>query len=182
MSSLLGLARGIDEINRRCAQFASWLVLVSCVISAANAASRYLFNASSNAWLEIQWQMYAGIFLLGAPYVFKLNEHVRVDLFYGSRTDRQKLLIDVFGLVLFFFPAVLFILVLAWPFFLASFQSQEASSNAGGLILWPVKLLLPLSFGLLALQGVAELIKRVAALRDRSGAASALVAYEKPLQ
>lgn len=182
MSALMRFAHGIDEINRRCAQVAAWLVLVSCLISAGNAASRYLFSASSNAWLEIQWQMFAGIFLLGAPYVFKLNEHVRVDLFYGSRTDRGKVLIDIFGLIVFFFPAVLFTFYLAWPFFLESFHSREVSSNAGGLILWPVKSLLPMGFFLLALQGVSELIKRFAALHGSFENIGTIAAYEKPLQ
>ena len=182
MSILLRLAQGIDEISRRSAQFAAWLVLLSCLISAGNAGSRYLFNASSNAWLEIQWQMFAGILLLGSAHVLKLNEHVRVDLFYGSRTDQQKLLIDIFGLLIFFFPAVLFTLYLAWPFFLESFHSREASSNAGGLILWPVKLLLPLGFFLLALQGLSELVKRFAALGGSSETLGEMAAYEKPLQ
>jgi len=181
MRSLLQLSHGIDALSRRVAQAASWLVLFACLISAGNAASRYLFNASSNAWLEIQWQMFAGIFLLGAAYVLKLNEHVRVDLFYGSRSERAKLWIDVIGLVFFYFPAILFILYLAWPFFLLSFRSGEHSSNAGGLLLWPVKMLLPLGFALLALQGVSELIKRVAALRGETAEVE-LVAYEKPLQ
>lgn len=182
MSAFLRLAHGIDEVSRRCAQIAAWLVLASCLISTANAVSRYLFNASSNAWLEIQWQMFAGIFLLGAPHVLKLNEHVRVDLFYGSRTDREKLMIDVFGLLFFFFPAVVFVLYLSWPFFLESFHSRETSSNAGGLIVWPVKGLLPIGFLLLAAQGVSELIKRVVALSGESAAASEIAAYEKPLQ
>jgi TRAP-type mannitol/chloroaromatic compound transport system permease small subunit len=125
--------------------------------------------------------MFAGIFLLGAAYVLKLNEHVRVDLFYGSRSERAKLWIDVIGFVFFYFPAILFILYLAWPFFLLSFRSGEHSSNAGGLLLWPVKMLLPLGFALLALQGVSELIKRVAALRGETAEVE-LVAYEKPLQ
>lgn len=182
MSALLRLAQGIDELNRRCAQIAAWLVLVSCLISAGNAVSRYLFNASSNAWLEIQWQMFAGIFLLGSPYVLKLNEHVRVDVIYGGRTDRAKLVIDIFGLLVFFFPAVLFTLYFAWPFFMESFRSGETSSNAGGLILWPVKSLLPVGFSLLALQGVSELIKRCAAYSGSPANAGAFAAYEKPLQ
>lgn len=181
MGGLLAVSHAIDRVSAAAGVVASVLVLLACMISAGNAASRYLFSLSSNAWLEIQWQMFAGIFLLGAPYVFKLNEHVRVDLFYGSRTERAKLWIDVFGILFFFFPSVLAILYMAWPFFTASFASQEYSPNASGLILWPVKMLLPLGFALLALQGVSELIKRVAALRGEAPAGE-IAAYEKPLQ
>ncbi|MET0744753.1 MAG: TRAP transporter small permease subunit [Microvirga sp.] len=181
MARFLALSHAIDRLNRWASVIAAWLVFFSCMISAGNAFSRYLFNASSNAWLEIQWQMFAGTFLLGAPYVFKLNEHVRVDIFYGSRTDRAKLWIDVFGLVFFFFPAVIFILYLAWPFAISSLHSGETSSNAGGLILWPVKMLLPVGFALMLLQGVSEMIKRIAALQGEAPIGD-LAAYEKPLQ
>jgi TRAP-type mannitol/chloroaromatic compound transport system permease small subunit len=181
MANLLAVSHAIDRISAAAGVVASWLVLLSTSISAGNAASRYLFSASSNAWLEIQWQMFAGIFLLGAAYVFRLNEHVRVDLFYGSRSERAKLWIDVFGLIVFYFPAVLFILYMSWPFFMDSFRSGEHSSNAGGLILWPVKLLLPTGFALLVLQGISEMIKRVAALRGEA-APDEIVSYEKPLQ
>ncbi|MBM6594147.1 TRAP transporter small permease subunit [Microvirga pudoricolor] len=181
MGRFLALSHAIDRLNGGVSVIASWLVLFSCMISAGNAFSRYMFNASSNAWLEIQWQMFAGIFLLGAPYVFKMNEHVRVDLFYGSRNDRQKLWIDVFGLIFFYFPAVIFILYLAWPFAISSVYSGETSSNAGGLILWPVKMLLPIGFFLMVLQGVSEMIKRIAALRGEAPAGE-IAAYEKPLQ
>ena len=140
---------------------------------------RYAFSISSNAWLEIQWQMFAGIFLLGAPYVLQVNEHVRVDLIYGGASARTKLWIDVFGLILFLFPATLLIAVLGVPFFLSSFHEGEMSANAGGLPLWPVKLLLPVGFGLILLQGVSELIKRVAGL---AGVLDVIPAYEKPLQ
>jgi TRAP-type mannitol/chloroaromatic compound transport system permease small subunit len=181
MVRLLAVSHVIDRVNAAAAVVASWLVLLACLISAGNAASRYLFSASSNAWLEIQWQMFAGIFLLGAPYVLKLNEHVRVDIFYGSRSDREKLWIDVFGLIFFYFPVVIFVLYMAWPFFTSSFESGETSSNAGGLVLWPVKSLLPLGFALLFLQGISELVKRIAALRGEAPAGE-IAAYEKPLQ
>ena len=157
------------------------MVLLACLISAGNAGSRYLFSVSSNAWLEIQWQLFSGIFLLGAAHVFRLNEHVRVDLFYGNRSERGKLWTDTIGIVLFFFPSILFILYLTWPFFMTSYRSGEYSSNSGGLILWPVKLLLPVGFALLALQGVSELIKRIAALRGEVPAGE-IASYEKPLQ
>lgn len=149
------------------------------MISAANALSRYALSISSNAWLEIQWQMFAGIFLLGAPYVLKLNEHVRVDIIYGSRSLRTKLWIDVFGIIFFLFPATVMMTVMGFEFFATSFAQDEMSSNAGGLPVWPVKALLPLGFALMFLQGISELIKRVAALQ---GDTSMAPTYEKPLQ
>lgn len=179
MTGLLRLAGAIDAISRAFAWVATWLVLVCCLVSAGNAVSRYLFSLSSNAWLEIQWQMFAGMFMLSSAYVLKLNEHVRVDLFYGMASSRRKLWIDVIGLIFFLFPASLLILYFGWPFFLASYSTGEMSSNAGGLPLWPVKLMLPLGFALLILQGVAELIKRVAALR---GVLPGTPEYERPLQ
>ena len=138
-----------------------------CLISAGNATSRYLFSVSSNAWLEIQWQMFAGIFLLGGANVLRLNEHVRVDLLYGARPPRGKLWTDVIGLMLFLIPSMLTMIFFSWEFFMTSFLSGEHSSNAGGLLLWPVKLLLPFGLSLLLLQGIAELIKRIAGAARR---------------
>lgn len=179
MKGLLRLSEGIDRISTVFGWIAAWLVLLSVLISAGNALSRYLFNLSSNAWLEIQWQFFSGVFLLGAPYVLSVNGHVRVDLFYGSASPRRKLWIDVFGIVCFLFPVMLVLTYFTWNFFVPSFRSGETSSNTGGLILWPVKLLMPIGFGLVCLQGVSELIKRVAGLR---GLGDETVEYEKPLQ
>lgn len=179
MKGLLRLAGGIDRISTFFAWIAAWLVLLSALISAGNAASRYAFNLSSNAWLEIQWQMFSGIFLLGAAEVLKLNEHVRVDLFYGSASHRRKLWIDALGIPLFLFPSVLTMMFFSLEFFMSSFESGEHSSNAGGLVLWPVKFLLPFGLFLLLLQGIAELIKRIAALQ---GTADETIDYERPLQ
>lgn len=176
---MLALSGLIDRLSRLCGHVASVLVLLSCLISAGNAVSRYLFSVSSNAWLEIQWQMFAGIFLLGAAQVLRLNEHVRVDLFYGAASPRRKLWIDVFGLVLFLAPAVGLILWLGVPWALAATRAGEWSANAGGLPVWPVKLLLPLGFLLLLLQGLSELVKRVAALQ---GLAEIETRYDKPVQ
>ncbi|MBP7002563.1 TRAP transporter small permease subunit [Amaricoccus sp.] len=173
------IAAGIDGISRFFAGIATWLVLLSCVISAGNAASRYLLNLSSNAWLEIQWQMFAGIFLLAAPWVLKVNEHVRVDLFYGMASERTKLWIDVVGIIFFLFPVTAMVGVMAWESFLSSYHAGEMSMNAGGLPLWPVKALLPLGMALMLLQGAAELVKRIAALR---GYGDATPEYERPLQ
>lgn len=179
MASLLRFASAMDAVSRAFAWIAAWLVLISCVISAGNAASRYLFNLSSNAWLEVQWQMFAGIFLLAAPHVLKVNEHVRVDLFYGMSSPRRKLWIDVIGIILFLLPTAAVIGWMSWGFFLSSFRSGEMSMNAGGLPLWPVKFLLPLGMALMFLQGLAELVKRVAALR---GDGDETAEYERPLQ
>ena len=180
MKGLLRLAGAIDAISRFFGWIAAWLVLLSCLISAGNATSRYLFSISSNAWLEIQWQMFAGIFLLGGANVLRLNEHVRVDLLYGARSQRGKLWTDVIGIVFFLIPSMLTMIFFSWEFFLTSFRSGEHSSNAGGLLLWPVKFLLPFGLALLLLQGVAELDQA-----DRRACAATIdetVAYERPTQ
>ncbi len=179
LGALLALSGLIDRMNRGFGMIASVLVLTSCLISAGNAASRYILSISSNAWLEIQWQMFAGIFLLGAPYVLKLNEHVRVDILYGGYSNRTKLWVDVFGIIFFLFPAAFMMMVEGFAFFETSFARGEMSSNAGGLPLWPVKALLPLGFALILLQGLSELIKRIAALQ---GMGDMSPSYEKPLQ
>lgn len=179
MQALLALASGIDRISRFFGIVASLLVAVSCLISALNALSRYALDLSSNAFLEIQWQMFAGIFLLGSAHVLKLNEHVRVDLFYGAMSARGKLWIDVFGFVCFFFPVCLTMLDMSIYWALTSLREGEISANAGGLPVWPVKLVLPFGFALLTLQGGAELIRRVAALR---GVIEFDPTYEKPVQ
>ncbi len=176
---LLALSGLIDRLNKYVGYVAATLVLLSALISAGNAASRYLFSLSSNAWLEIQWQMFAGIFLLGSPYVLQVNEHVRVDLLYGSASNRTRLWIDIFGIILFLFPATALIAVLSFPFFWSAYVGGDISSSAGGLYLWPVKLLLPLGFTLLFLQGISELIKRIAALNN---VGDIVITYEKPLQ
>jgi TRAP-type mannitol/chloroaromatic compound transport system permease small subunit len=162
LQALLALSGLIDRINRAVAALAAFLVLASCMISAGNAAMRYLFSISSNAWLEIQWQMFAGVDLLHAMY-----------------SPRGRLWLDILGILFFLLPATLLIAWMGWGFFMTAFTSGETSSNAGGLVLWPVKLLMPAGFLLLALQGISELIKRVAALR---GIRALDLAYEKPLQ
>lgn len=179
MDGLLRVSAGIDRVSTFFGWIAAWLVLLATLISAGNALSRYLFSASSNAWLEIQWQLFSGIFLLGAAQVLKLNGHVRVDLVYGSVPPRGKLYIDIFGIIFFLFPTMALLTYYSWGFFVPSFQSGEHSSNTGGLLFWPVKLLMPVGFGLVLLQGVSELIKRFAAL---SGAVDEPAEYEAPLQ
>jgi TRAP-type mannitol/chloroaromatic compound transport system permease small subunit len=177
---LLALSRGIDWFNSQLAVVANWMVLLAALISAGNAASRYLFSESSNGWLEIQWYMFAAMVLLGAPYALKMNEHVRVDLFYGMiASERVQIWIDIIGGLLFLLPICVILTYFTWPWFVESWNINEASSNAGGLIRWPVKLLLPVGFVLMALQGVSEIIKRIAALEH---VIDVEFKYEKPLQ
>lgn len=175
----LKLTRIIDGISDVAGTIAKWLVLLACLISAGNAIVRYLFSYSSNGLLEIQWYMFGGIVLLGAAQTLRLNEHVRVDLLYSNVSDRTRLWIDVVGFTIFLLPVMAYLTYLTWPFFYNSFRSQEVSMNAGGLILWPAKALLPVGFFLLFIQGIAELVKRIAAL---SGKLRLDTHYEAPLQ
>ncbi|MBN9598563.1 MAG: TRAP transporter small permease subunit [Afipia sp.] len=175
----LKLTRIADGISDVAGYIAKWLVLLACAVSAGNAVVRYLFSYSSNGLLEIQWYMFGGIVLLGAAQTLRLNEHVRVDLLYSNVSDRTRLWIDIFGFTFFLLPVMGYLVSLTWPFFYNSFKSGEMSMNAGGLILWPAKLLLPLGFSLLFLQGVAELVKRIAAL---TGKLRIDTHYEAPLQ
>ena len=176
---LLQLSKAIDYVNAQFGVVANWLVLLACLISAGNAASRYLFSESSNGWLEVQWYMFAGMVLLGGPYTLKMNEHVRVDLVYGMVSERTRLWIDIVGGFLFLLPICVILVYFTWPWFVESWQIGEQSSNAGGLIRWPVKLILPLGFALMALQGVSEIIKRIAALMEHD---RLQYRYETPLQ
>jgi TRAP-type mannitol/chloroaromatic compound transport system permease small subunit len=179
MPVALALSKAIDSLNARIAVLANWLVLLACLVSAGNAASRYLFSVSSNGWLEIQWYMFGGMVLLGAPYTLKMNEHVRVDLVYGMVTERTRIWIDIVCACVFLLPTCTILIYFTWPWFVESWRINEASSNAGGLIRWPVKLLLPLGFALLALQGVSEIVKRIAALHDLREFG---FKYQKPVQ
>ena len=179
MVALLGLSRGIDRVNLFIGRCVSWLVLAAVLISAGNAIVRKLFNTSSNAWLEVQWYLFGAIVLLGAAAALYRNEHVRVDLIYGAVSDRARLWIDLFGLIFLLLPFAAYAAWLSWPIFVSSWRIHEMSSNSGGLVRWPAKLLLPVGFGLLTLQGLSELIKRIAALR---GLIVLETKYSKPLQ
>jgi len=179
MKHLLALSRGIDALNEKLGWIADWLVLLSCAISAANAFSRYAFSISSNAWLEIQWYMFGALVLLGASYTLKRNEHVRVDIVYSNISTRKQIWVDIIGGFLFLLPATIILAYLSWPVFYNSWLIDEVSTNAGGLVRWPIKIFLPIGFALLSLQGVSELIKRIAML---TGHMQADLHYERPLQ
>jgi TRAP-type mannitol/chloroaromatic compound transport system permease small subunit len=161
MSFFLSLSKLIDAVNERIGLSISWALLAAVLICAGNALVRYLLNISSNAWLEIQWYLFGAIFLLASSYTLKRNEHVRIDVVVGRFPKRVQVWIDVFGFLLFLLPATLLILYFSIPFAFESIRSQEMSSNAGGLIVWPAKLLIPIGFLLLSLQGISELIKRI---------------------
>ncbi|MGH8751038.1 MAG: TRAP transporter small permease subunit [Burkholderiales bacterium] len=165
MKFLLGLSRLIDALNERTGRAVRWLVLVAVIISSGNALSRYAFNLSSNAWLEVQWYLFSAIFLLAAGYTFKRNQHVRIDVLSGQLSKRAQAWLDIFGGLFFLLPVSLIIMYLSWPVFVNSFLLGEVSGDAGGLLRWPVKLLIPAGFALLVLQGISEIIKRAAFLR-----------------
>ena len=164
MSFLLRLSRLIDTLNGWIGKFATWLVLAAVLISAGNAIMRKAFNIGSNAYLEIQWYLFAAVFMLAASYVFLHNGHVRIDFIAARLSKRVNAAIDAIGIVVFLIPLCLILIDLSWPFFLRAYESGEMSENAGGLIRWPVILLIPTGFSLLLLQGISELIKRVAFL------------------
>jgi TRAP-type mannitol/chloroaromatic compound transport system permease small subunit len=167
MNTLLKFSALIDGLNMRVGKASTWLVLLVVLISAGNAIMRYGIDWSSNALLEIQWYLFSAIFLLGSGYVLQKNEHIRIDIIAGRFSARTQNWIDVFGLIVFLLPMAIMILYLSWPVFFNAWQTHEMSPNAGGLVRWPVYLLLPLGFLLLTLQGVSELIKRIAFLAGR---------------
>ena len=202
MNALLSLAQRIDSLNDRFGKLAAWAVMLSCFISAANAVVRYGLDYSSNSFLEIQWYLFAACVMLGAAQVLRLNEHVRVDLVYSRLTGHGKVYVDLFGLVLFLMPVMVYLAWLSWGFFFVKLSTGmapgdsiaalgfmgyvtkllttgEVSSNAGGLIRWPAALVLPLGFALVALQGLAEIVKRVAWLAHKFEMDTH---YERPLQ
>jgi TRAP-type mannitol/chloroaromatic compound transport system permease small subunit len=164
MQGPLRIAHWIDALNTVIGRSVTWLILVTTLVSAGNAMIRYSLNLSSNAWLELQWYLFAAVFLLAAPYTLLKNEMVRIDVVAGHLSRRTQVWIDLLGTLFFLLPMALVIAVLGWPGFIQALERHEVSSNAGGLIVWPARLLIPMGFGLLALQGVSEAIKRVAFL------------------
>ncbi|MDT8989296.1 TRAP transporter small permease subunit [Curvibacter sp. APW13] len=164
MTPLLSLSRLIDKVSTLVGKLTMWLILATTLISAGNALVRKFFNSSSNGLLEIQWYLFAGVFMLGASYGFLKNSHVRIDFISSKLSDRGRNWVDVVGIVAVLFPFCIIGISLGWPFFMQAFTSGEMSQNAGGLIRWPAYLLIPVGFALLMLQGVSELIKRLAFL------------------
>jgi TRAP-type mannitol/chloroaromatic compound transport system permease small subunit len=165
LNALLPLSGLIDRINNRIGQLIRWLVLAAVLISALNAIVRKAFNISSNAFLEVQWYLFAGVFMLGAGYAFLRNVHVRIDFISSKLSKRTNAIIDSLGIVIFLIPLCLILITLSWPFFVNAWNSGEMSQNAGGLIRWPAYLLIPVGFSILLAQGLSELIKRIAFLQ-----------------
>jgi TRAP-type mannitol/chloroaromatic compound transport system permease small subunit len=167
VNALLAISRAIDAFTERVGRLVYWLILIVVLISAANATVRKAFNYSSNAYLEIQWYLFSVIFLFGAGYTLLHDDHVRIDIIQGRVSPRARNWIDVIGIVLFLWPMSLIIMWLAWPVFVDSYVRHEVSTNAGGLIIWPARLMVPVGFALLLVQSVSELIKRIAFLAGR---------------
>ena len=164
MHFLIQCARWIDRANEKIASTVSWALMAAVFICTGSALASYFFRLGSNAWYEIQWYLYGAMFLLTAPYTLRRNEHVRIDVITHRFSKRTQVWIDVFGFLFFLLPMAILILYLGIPFALESIRNQEMSNNAGGLIVWPAKLLIPAGFLLLCLQGLSELIKRIAFL------------------
>ena len=179
MPAFLKFTLAMDWISAQFGKVAAWAVLAASVISAGNAVIRYGLDLSNNAWLEIQWYLFAATVMLGAPIVLKLNEHVRVDIIYGKLKRHGPVYVDLFGLVFFLLPVMGLLFWLTLPFFLNMLRTGEISGNIGGLIRWPAALMMPLGFGAMFLQGVAEIVKRIAYLR---GLIEMDTHYEKPVQ
>ena len=165
MNVLLKLSRLIDALTERIGKAALWLVLVVVLISAGNAVMRYAINYSSNALLEIQWYLFGMIFFSCAGYTLMRNEHIRIDVLSSKLSKRAQTWIDIFGLIFFLMPMAVGVLVLSWPVFVLAYQSSEMSNSAGGLILWPARLMVPVGFFLLIMQAISELIKRAGFLQ-----------------
>lgn len=165
MKALLKLSGLIDALSERVGRLTYWLILVMVLVSAGNASVRYAFDRSSNAWLEIQWYLFSAVFLFGAGYTLLHNQHVRIDVVTSHLSRRGRAWIDLLGTLFFLLPMAIAIMWMSWPVFVQSYELNEVSSNAGGLIVWPARLMVPVGFLLLILQGISELIKRVAFLR-----------------
>ncbi|SNX67728.1 TRAP-type mannitol/chloroaromatic compound transport system permease small subunit [Cereibacter ovatus] len=165
MGSLLGLSRFIDRMNELIGRGISWLILIAIIISAGNATVRKILSTSSNAWLELQWYLFGAAFLFAAAYTLKQNEHIRIDIVYGLFSRRVQHWIDLFGHLFFLMPFVVLMLYYLGPYVQRSWISGEVSNNSGGLVIWPAKALLLVGFFLLALQGISEIIKKVAVMR-----------------
>ena len=164
MQALLRVSRLIDGLNERIGRVMYWLVLVAVIVSAGNAISRKVLNLSSNAYLELQWYLFSALFLFCAGYTLLRNEHVRIDVVAGRFSARTQAWIDIFGTVFFLLPMAVLFIYLSWPIFIRTYMQGEISTNAGGLLIWPARFMVPVGFALLTLQGLSELIKRIAFL------------------
>jgi len=165
MKPLLALSRAIDAVNERLGRLVYWCVLIMVLVSAANAISRYALSIASNAWLELQWYLFSAVFLLCSGYTLLHNEHIRIDVVAASLSRRKQIWIDIFGTAFFLLPIAVYMMWSSWPVFMNAWTSGEISGSAGGLVRWPARLLVPVGFFLLTLQGISELIKRFAYLR-----------------
>ncbi len=165
MNALLSVSRLIDALSNRVGHLIYWLILVAVLVSAGNATVRYAFNVSSNAWLEIQWYLFSAVFLLGAGYALLHNQHVRIDVVSGMLSKKAQTWIEILGTIFFLLPMAIAIMWMSWPVFIEAWTRNEVSTNAGGLIIWPARLMVPVGFFLLVLQGLSELIKRIAFLQ-----------------
>jgi TRAP-type mannitol/chloroaromatic compound transport system permease small subunit len=164
MQLLLKVSRLIDALNERVGRLVYWLVLAAVLLSAGNAIVRKLFNMSSNSLLEAQWYLFSAVFLLCSGYTLLRNEHVRIDVIVGRLSTKAQTWVDILGTIFFLLPMALLFIYLSWPIFVRTFTHNEISTNAGGLLIWPARLLVPIGFTLLALQGFSELVKRIAFL------------------
>jgi TRAP-type mannitol/chloroaromatic compound transport system permease small subunit len=165
MQALLALSRGIDRVTEFIGKTVMWLILLAVIVSAGNAVSRKLFSLSSNAWLELQWYLFGAAFMGAAAYTLQQNEHIRIDVFYGSRSRRTQHWIDLFGHVFFLLPFVALMAWYLWPYTMQAWRSGQISTNSGGLIIWPARAILLAGFVLLVFQAIAEIIKKIAVMR-----------------
>ena len=165
MQGLLSISRVIDAVNTAIGKAVSWLILVAVIISAGNAVIRKVFSSSSNAWLEMQWYLFGAVFMLAAAWTLLSNEHIRIDVVNSRLSTRTRNIIELVGHIFFLLPTAALVVYTSWIFFATSFAQNEQSPNAGGLALWPIKALIPVAFALLFVQGLSELIKRIAIMR-----------------
>lgn len=187
MNALLAFSRAVDAVNTRIGRWIAWAILLAVVISAGNAIVRKVFDMSSNSWLEAQWYLFALVFLMCSPWTLLSNEHIRIDIVNSLFPKRVRDGIDIFGHIFFLLPFTIVLLITGWPFFLTSYFQNEQSMNAGGLPQWPAKFLVPLGFTFLLLQGLSELIKRIAIFTGRmedphDGAGGHLAAAEAEVE
>jgi len=167
LNGLLKLSRAIDAVNLKLGRWVAWLILAAVLVAATNAIIRKVFSTSSNSWLELQWYLFSAVFLICASWTLLANEHIRIDIVNNMFPKRVRDWVDVLGHAFFLLPFTIVVIITSWPFFTASLAVNEQSTNAGGLPVWPVKFLVPFAFVLLFLQGISELIKRIAVIRGK---------------